>query len=580
MVRRNAKILLVFLFVFGLVLSGFQGQVSAAEQVAKGTITVEGNTGTLVPQTAVTYEQGETAFDVLVKAVGENNVHYSNESYGKMITGINGLEVQGTFFWGFYINGISAPIGADSYKVHDGDQVSFRYIDWTKTPENTASVKVVGNNNKVLITPLPIEIIGHPTAFQFLQVAIGAENVGYSDSQYGKMINTIKGLAAGGSNYWAFYVNGKMASVGADSYPLQPGDQISFQYESWQAPTNGDPNGGTAEPAKTGTATKEMIQKALNGTSQYVLKNQVTDWEAIALKQAGKSIPLIYLENAKKLVKEKNGHFSKITDTERHVLGILAAGADPTTIEGYNLVKSIYNGNVTKQGLNGVAYALIALDSANFQVPNSAIWTRQKLENQLLEKQNKDGGWTWEGSTTSDPDTTAMVLTALAPYKNQVNVKTKVNSAVQFLSKKFLDGKIDNSSTAAQVVIALSALNIDANGALFTKENSSLMNFLLSFQNTDGGFDWQGGDKSDIFSTEQGVQALAAYKLKLEGKGSLYHLPLQVTQQQQVVKKPASQQGHPLPNTATNSLNLLTIGMLLVLIGFIFYAMQKKRYLK
>ncbi|WML44202.1 DUF4430 domain-containing protein [Neobacillus sp. PS3-40] len=580
MVRRNAKILLVFLFVFGLVLSGFQRQVSAAEQVAKGTITVEGNTGTLVPATAVTYEQGETAFDVLVNAVGENNVHYSNESYGKMITGINGLEVQGTFFWGFYINGISAPIGADSYKVHDGDQVSFRYIDWTKTPENTASVKVVGNNNKVLITPSPIEIIGHPTAFQFLQVAIGAENVGYSDSQYGKMINTIKGLAAEGSNYWAFYVNGKMASVGADSYPLQPGDQISFQYESWQAPTNGDPNAGTAEPAKTGTATKEMIQKALNGTSQYVLKNQVTDWEAIALKQAGKSIPLTYLENVKKLVKEKNGHFSKITDTERHVLGIVAAGADPTTIEGFNLVKSIYNGNVTKQGLNGVAYALIALDSANFQVPNSAIWTRQKLENQLLEKQNKDGGWTWDGSTTSDPDTTAMVLTALAPYKNKVNVKTKVNSAVQFLSKKFLDGKIDNSSTAAQVVIALSALNIDANGVLFTKENSSLMNFLLSFQNTDGGFDWQGGDKSDIFSTEQGVQALAAYKLKLEGKGSLYHLPLLAKQQQQVVKKPASQQGHPLPNTATNSLNLLTIGMLLVLIGFIFYAMQKKRYLK
>lgn len=57
-------------------------------------------------------------------------------------------------------------------------------------------------------------------------------------------------------------------------------------------------------------------------------------------------------------------------------MGALAAGEDPTNIEGYNLVQAIYNGNVTKQGLNGVAYALIALDSANFEVPSSAKWTR------------------------------------------------------------------------------------------------------------------------------------------------------------------------------------------------------------
>jgi hypothetical protein len=577
MLNRRAKMLMVILFVFGIMMSGFQGQVSAAEQATKGSITVEGNTGTLLPITAVNYSSGETAYDALVNTVGVNNVDSSIESYGKMINGIDGLEKQGTFYWGFYINGISAQVGADQYIVHDGDQICFRYIDWTKAPENTATVKVVGKNNQVLVNTSPIEIIGHPTAFQLLQVAAGAENVGYTESAYGKMITTIKGVASEGTYYWAFYVNGKSANVGADSYPLQPGDQISFQYESWQAPS-GDTNGGVTKPA-TGTVTKTTLEKAINGASQYTLKHPISDWDVIALKQMGKTIPATYLENMMKLVKEKNGHFSKITDLEKNTLGILAAGGNPTNIQGYNLVESIYNGNVTKQGLNGVAYALIALDSANFQVPKTATWTREKLVNQLVEKQNKDGGWTWDGTSTSDPDTTAMVLTALAPYKNQAGVKEKINSAVTFLSTKYLNKKIDNSSTAAQVVIALSALGIDANGAQFTKDGSSLVNSLLTYQNADGGFYWQSKAPSDVFSTEQAFLALAAYKLKLDGKGSLYHLPLAVktSAHSQVVKKTITQHGHSLPNTATNSLNLLGMGVLLIIIGIAIYAIQRKQ---
>jgi LPXTG-motif cell wall-anchored protein len=391
------------------------------------------------------------------------------------------------------------------------------------------------------------------------------------------MITTIKGLASEGTYYWAFYVNGKAANVGADSYPLQPGDQISFQYESWQAPS-GETNGGVTKPA-TGTVTKTTLEKTINGASQYTLKHPISDWDAIALKQMGKTIPATYLENIKKLVKDKNGHFSKITDLEKYTLGILAAGGNPTNIEGYNLVESIYNGNVTKQGLNGVAYALIALDSASFQVPKTAKWTREKLVNQLLEQQNNDGGWTWDGSTTSDTDTTAMVLTALAPYKDQSGVKDKVNSAVQFLSNKYLNHKIDNSSTAAQAVIALSSLGIDANGSQFAEDGSSLVNSLLTYQNADGGFYWQSKATSDVFSTEQGFLALAAYKLKLDGKGSLYHLPLTVktSVHTQEVKKTANQQGHSLPNTATNSFNLFGLGILLIFIGIAIFVVQRKQ---
>lgn len=103
---------------------------------------------------------------------------------------------------------------------------------------------------------------------------------------------------------------------------------------------------------------------------------------------------------------------------------------------------------------------------------------REALVNELLKNQNDDGGWTWSGEATSDSDTTAMVLTALAPYvESNADVKSAVDEAVKYLSAQYKNSKIDNSSTAAQVVIALSALSIDSHSSLFSKDGVSLIDF-------------------------------------------------------------------------------------------------------
>ncbi|MGG1674492.1 DUF4430 domain-containing protein [Neobacillus sp. NRS-1170] len=591
---------LALLLVFTLIISGVQTPVFAAGLGNQGTITVIGTeeTNPILPETSVSFGENETATQSLISAVGESNVEFTDTTYGKMLTGINGVKAEGTNFWAFYINGVSAQVGSDSYIVQNGDKLTFQLKDWTKPVENKVSLKVM-DNKKNIVKELPeIEIIGHPNAFQLLQVALGVENVGYTDTQYGKMITSLNGIKAEGNNYWAFYINGEMASTGAEGYSLQSGNQISFQLESFQPDPgtggNGDPSTNPNPPA--GTVSAADLQHAVDSVSDYVLKSQVGEWEAIALKQAGKTIPANYLDSVKALVKERQGKFTRITDTERYVLGILAAGGDPTNVEGYNLVESIYNGNVTKQGLNGVAFALIALDSADFTVPNTAQWTREKLVNHLIERQNADGGWAWDESTTSDIDTTGMILTALAPYKNQAGVKEKVDSAIQYLISQYQNGKIDNSSTAAQVIIALSALGMDANDTQFTRGNSSLFQFFLSFQNADGGFDWQGGDTSDVFTTSLAFQAVVAYQLYSKGNGALYKMALAEQKpevktpqpetpqvEQPTVQTPAtedqttSQKGHKLPNTASNMYNLLALGLFLLMLGSVLYMIQRKR---
>lgn len=48
-------------------------------------------------------------------------------------------------------------------------------------------------------------------------------------------VTTIDGLQAKSEQreYWAFYVNGKLASVGAGSYKLQPNDSLEWKLEKY-----------------------------------------------------------------------------------------------------------------------------------------------------------------------------------------------------------------------------------------------------------------------------------------------------------------------------------------------------------
>ena len=52
------------------------------------------------------------------------------------------------------------------------------------------------------------------------------------DSAYGPYVDSINGVAGGtDGKYWAFYVNGQLAQVGADAYTTQNGDNVEWKLE-------------------------------------------------------------------------------------------------------------------------------------------------------------------------------------------------------------------------------------------------------------------------------------------------------------------------------------------------------------
>jgi len=52
------------------------------------------------------------------------------------------------------------------------------------------------------------------------------------DSSYGPYVDSVNGVQGGtDGKYWAFYVNGTLAQVGADAYTTKAGDKIEWKFE-------------------------------------------------------------------------------------------------------------------------------------------------------------------------------------------------------------------------------------------------------------------------------------------------------------------------------------------------------------
>lgn len=127
----------------------------------------------------------------------------------------------------------------------------------------------------------------------------------------------------------------------------------------------------------------------------------------------------------------------RLSDIHRMALTVMACGDDPenfgTDPDGnpINLIRdTVWNslwGDPGDQGINGYIWALLTIDAKNYQEPEGAEWTRDKIISELLSRQLADGGFGLVKTDPSDVDLTSMTLTALAPYQGQDKKYTVVN---------------------------------------------------------------------------------------------------------------------------------------------------------
>ena len=249
----------------------------------------------------------------------------------------------------------------------------------------------------------------------------------------------------------------------------------------------------------------------------------------------------------------------RYTEYSRVILALTSIGEDATKFTGsngtvYNLVEPLFDQSggkylVSEQGNNGTAFALIALDSGSYYKDATGNAAREAWIKTLHTNQHSNGAWNIDGDHPGDNvDTTAMVVQALAPYyASNTDAKDAVDNAVGWLSAQYrLRGDYGSSESAAQVIVALSALGIDArtNADFQYKGISVLSNFLSYADETTGGFlhvkvDPDSGANGTVnqMASEQAAYTLVAYDRYAGNRNRLYDMSDVVKRENASVKE-------------------------------------------
>lgn len=273
------------------------------------------------------------------------------------------------------------------------------------------------------------------------------------------------------------------------------------------------------------------ISTNLKRTGDYILKTDIhpgleSAWHVLGLAASSLTISPEYYqtfyENMLQKVQESKGELSsqKYTEYSKAVLALSAIGADAEQIGGYSLVEALTKQEkVTAQGMNGVIFALLALDGKESYRQTYAD-DIQKYLDFLLANEIEGGGFALAGDK-ADPDITAMAVVVLAKHQENINVLPVLERAksVLYEIKRTKDKSLNNLESNVWLALAGMATDTD----LVSKQQ---METILAYQNADGSFchayEEQGLEQANAMSTEQAFLAMVAYQRYQQGMGDIF----------------------------------------------------------
>lgn len=400
------------------------------------------------------------------------------------------------------------------------------------------------------------------TAWDAVKACLDNAKYEYTGSgAYLKSITDTKGQTLGEkddgkSSGWMF---GVTPAQGEETLPnttldatfIHDGDTVRLFFTNKYIPVDPD------EPVDPGTEVPNF-DKVYADTKKYIQDNVPApvvasdrgEWAVLGLARAGVELSDAYIQayygkvvayvqknmGADGVLVDPESHNPTVTDNERIILALTAIGKDPANVGGKNLLTALQNKDIMKvdkesdTNINGLVFGLLALNSGNYT--QDSYWLVQAI----LDQQNADGSWSASAETkpASDVDMTAMALQALAPYYNEggdTTVNAAVDKALQWLSAKYKGTGYTSAESCAQVVVALSALQLNANSdSSFVKTvdgaPTSVLGDLLRYYLGEGqGFKHAASLKTaDQKATEQALYAMAAYERYCQRTKALYDM--------------------------------------------------------
>ncbi|SUY46767.1 cell wall-binding protein [Clostridium putrefaciens] len=474
-------------------------------------------------------ETGTTAYEVLEKVLNKNNINLEAEDsqYGKFIKGISGVnsgKFGGYDGWLYYIkNGTkveTSGVSIDSYKLNKGDNIVVYYGNF-----DTPYINTIDFNKEVIKENEPFEMIFSFKNFDYTlnkdivnpikdaKVTIGDKE--YITNAEGKIV--VVGLNKGEHQY-------SISGYKKDNIPTVIKDRGKFVIDNLNKPLIyfNDDNLVKKEEVKKPKDIKGQLELTLN----YIKNNSSNSWAALSLDKYGIKSDEGYLKTwVEEIEKDGLSNLNAI-DIESKIMGLTALGYSSYDFVGHNLVEELYNRKLSEFYNNEVAFGLLAYNYLGLK-DEYKIGEKELIESLLSLKLSYKAddknlvGWTWYGDKI-DPDMTAVVISALAPYYrgreiegiDNNKIKDSVDEAVKTLSLlQNENGDIigqygASSETDSFTIIALTSLGINPEGEMFTKEKGDLVSSFLAYSGDNGQFNHDDKSKNNYISTEEALRAL------------------------------------------------------------------------
>ena len=245
---------------------GTSGQVAPEVTATCSVIGIDadGNQQTWTAAEPYTLKTGSTAADLSEALFKKHGLtaDYGMGTWGWYLNSITspvdagrtlGYDSQTGAYWQLFINGTAASVGAGGYTLEAGDSVVWcysKYGDPAPTDQLSVSCTVIGQDasgaQQTWAQPTTSLVEEGATAADlseqvFKQAGIGADT---GVGSFGWYLNSLTSpfdedvklsteqVDASTWNYWQFFVNGKLANVGAGNYTLEAGDKVSWVYGS------------------------------------------------------------------------------------------------------------------------------------------------------------------------------------------------------------------------------------------------------------------------------------------------------------------------------------------------------------
>jgi len=281
-------------------------------------------------------------------------------------------------------------------------------------------------------------------------------------------------------------------------------------------------------PTVINEVSREQREQAAQRALTYLRENQDTDgtiggtvvsgWTAMAFRAAGQKASNVSLGGATLWDGLLKASLTRVTDIERQIMAIRAAGGDPRSWQERNLVQDLKahfkQGQFGEEALiNDDIFGVLALLAADESI--AATELRQGVNN-IISWQEEKGSW-------GNIDLAAAAIQALREYEargGDINVRLATEKARDYLKDQQdnTGGFSSNSASTAWGIQAILSLGEDPND-WSTSLNKTPWHAILDYQKDNGGISWKLSDQESTFMTAYAVPALLGVPWPIQALG-------------------------------------------------------------